>query len=104
MYFVTGSQVIDRGRIPIIKAQASEGGAAHTASTVVPIITDGVGLTVEIDITMHSQSHTGITSTAFVCELVEFFPPIRPLTLVLKVHSITHMCRDCARRSCGQKD
>uniref|UniRef100_A0A7S2SJ60 Polymerase nucleotidyl transferase domain-containing protein n=1 Tax=Rhizochromulina marina TaxID=1034831 RepID=A0A7S2SJ60_9STRA len=70
-------KVLDRGRVPIIKAVGYDGDEE-----------------IEVDLSMHSQSHTGITSTAFVSELVASLPPLRPLTLVLKELVAQHQLDD----------
>ena len=50
---------------------------------------------VQLDISMQSSSHTGLASTAFVQELVETLPMLRPLALVVKQVSLREV-RSCS--------
>ena len=77
-------QVVDKGRVPIIKAEAYD-----TSS----------GLVAAIDISMHGAAHTGLASTAFVSELVKQLAPLKPLALVLK--EVRVGCGLC-RLNCSQ--
>lgn len=77
-------KVIHHARVPIIKAQA----------------TDGCGTDMfNIDISIDGPTHSGLATSAFTSYLSDHLPNLAPLTIVLKslLQVFCNTCRACIR-------